>query len=201
MACTAYLLAVQAALMVRLPSPWETVSNANWMHLTDEETVRWTGRPSQVTIAPYVLGGLAVALVGIVLWMEAGPTVTAGGLPAWVGDLPLVLVAVGVVVAGLVYLNWLRLLYVITDEEVYVKDGLVSRDVTQVRLDRVQNTAFEQSVPQRVLGYGDVRLYTAGTNTEDITFERVSNPGRVSQLVTELLSERAEESGERRSAL
>jgi uncharacterized membrane protein YdbT with pleckstrin-like domain len=108
-------------------------------------------------------------------------------------------VAVGVAVAGLVYLNWLRLLYVITDEEVYVKEGLVSRDVTQVRLDRVQNTAFEQSVRQRVLGYGDVRLYTAGTNTEDITFERVPGPEQVSQLVTELLSERAESSGQHRS--
>jgi len=178
--------------MVRLPSPWETVTDADWMHLTDEEAVRWTGRPSRLTIAPALLAGLALAFVGIVLWTDTGPTVAADGLPAWVGNLPLVLTALGLVWAGLVYLDWLRLLYVITDEEVYVKHGLVSRDVTQVRLDRVQNTAFEQSVRQRVLGYGDVRLYTAGTNTEDITFERVPNPDRVSQLMTELLSERAE---------
>jgi uncharacterized membrane protein YdbT with pleckstrin-like domain len=182
-----------------LPSPWENVSDADWIHLTDDEVVRWTGRPSRVTIAPAVLGGLAVALAGITLWIEPGPTVTAGGLPAWVGDLPLVLVAAGLALSLLVYLDWLRLLYVITDEEVYVKEGLVSRDVTQVRLDRVQNTAFEQSVRQRVLGYGDVRLYTAGTNTEDITFERVPGPEQVSQLVTELLSERAESSGQHRS--
>ncbi len=185
--------------MVGLPSLWENVVDAEWIHLTDEEVVRWTGRPSQVTIAPHVLGGLLLAIAGIVFWTDAGPTVGTGGLPAWVGHLPLLLTVVGLAWFGVVYLDWLRLLYVITDEEVYVKHGLVSRDVTQVRLDRVQNTAFEQSVRQRVLGYGDVRLYTAGTNTEDITFERVPKPERVSQLVTELLSERAGMTDEPRS--
>ncbi|WP_306060484.1 PH domain-containing protein [Natronococcus wangiae] len=53
------------------------------------------------------------------------------------------------------YLCWLRLLYVITDEEIYVKYGLISRDITQVRLDR-ENTAYDQSILERVLSFGDV---------------------------------------------
>lgn len=185
--------------MVTLPSPWENVADANWLHLTDEETVRWTGRPSQYTIAPAVVGGLFIALVGLALWLGLGPTIVAAGAPAWVGDLPLLLTVAGLAWAGWVYLDWLRLLYVITDEEVYVKHGLVSRDVTQVRLDRVQNTAFDQSIRERFLGYGDVYLYTAGTNTEDLTLENVPDPQRVSRLVTELLSEQAERRDEPRS--
>lgn len=185
--------------MVRLPSFWEDAENADWMHLSEDEEVKWTGRPSQYTIAPAIVGGLLLSFVGIIIWAALRPAIGAGDLPAWVGWLPLLLLVGGFVVAGLVYLNWLRLLYVITDEEVYVKHGLVSRDVTQVRLDRIQNTTFEQSVRQRLLGYGAVRLYTAGTDIEDITFEDVPNPGRVSRLVTELLSERAEQENERQS--
>lgn len=185
-------------MALRLPRPWENVEDASWLHLTDGETVRWTGRPSRFTIASSIVGGFVLALlgVGISAWLVY---VASSVDPTWLGYVPLALVVVGLGRAGLVYLDWLRLLYVITDEEIYVKHGLISRDVTQVRLDRVQNTAFEQSVPQRLLGYGDVRVYTAGTSTEDLVFRSVPDPQRVNEVLTELLSDRADTNGGRRT--
>lgn len=179
-----------AAMVLRLLRPGENVEDASWLHLTDGEKVRWTGRPSRFTIAISMVGGFVLALLGVALsvWLVH---VASFVDPSWLGYVPLVLTVVGLGRAGLVYLDWLRLLYVITDEEIYVKHGLVSRDVTQVRLDRVQNTAFEQSVFERLLGYGDVRIYTAGTSTEDLTFRNVPNPDGVKNALTELLSDHA----------
>lgn len=179
--------------MTRLvPSLWENVADADWLYLNEGEAVRWTGRPSRYTIAIAIGAGLILALIGLVLYWWLRGTTGAGGIPAWTAYLPLALLAIGVGWAGLAYLNWLRVLYVITDEEVYVKHGLVSRDVTQIRLDRVQNTEFEQSVLERVLQYGDVRIYTAGTGTDDLVLRSVPKPQRISQLLTELLSDTAD---------
>lgn len=80
--------------------------------------------------------------IGLSVWLL--PVTEAAAVPRWTGYLPLSLVVVGLALAAFAYLNWVRLLYVITDEEIYVKYGLISRDVTQIRLDRVQNTAYNQ---------------------------------------------------------
>lgn len=172
--------------------PDETVADADWLHLTEDEDVRWTGRPSQYTIAVPVVGGMILVLLGAGLAAWLLPAAEAAEVPRWLGAAPLVLALVGAVWAGLAYLEWLRLLYVLTDQSIYVKYGLVSRDVTHVRLDRVQNTAYEQSILERLLQYGDVHVYTAGTSTEDVTFRSVPNPARVKRDLTQLLSERAE---------
>lgn len=177
------------SLRTRLPGLHENPEDADWIHLADDETVRWTGRPSRYTITLALGAALALAIGGLVLTAWFGPVVNESDVPGWLGYLPLVLTVVGVVWAVLVYLDWIRLLYVITDEAIYVKHGLVSRDVTQVRLSRVQNTAYSQSVLERLLSYGDVEVFTAGTSTQDVVFESVPHPVRVKETLTTLLAE------------
>ncbi len=166
----------------------ERIESADWLHLTDDESVQWVGRPSRFTLAPSLaLAGVIVLLGGafeIILERVGG-----GSLPWPIAYAPLAVALIGIGVAVWTYVDWLRLVYVLTDEELYVKRGLVSRDVRQVRLDRVQNTAYDQTTVERVLGYGDVRIYTAGTGTEDVVFESVPRPERVKNVLTELLSE------------
>ncbi len=177
---------------MNFPQLWESVEHADWLHLSEDETVRWTGRPSRYTIALAVGGGVLLALLGLVLtrWLRA--MVAGSVVPGVFGFVPLLLTGFGIWLAISTYLDWLRLLYVVTDEQLYVKYGLVSRDVTQVRLDRVQNTSYNQTVVQRFLGYGDVNIYTAGTNTEDITFQKIPGPNELKRTLTDLLGEQAD---------
>lgn len=175
--------------MTEMQSSHRELADADWLHLTDGEQVRWAGRPSWLTIASSIAFGVLVMSIGIVLAVWLSTIVPGTGLPSWTAFLPLVLALIGVGKVCSVYLNWIRLLYVITDEEIYVKHGLISRDVTQIRLDRVQNTAYNQSALERALSFGDVVIYTAGTSTEDVTFRSVPNPERVKRTLTHLLSE------------
>ena len=163
------------------------VADADWLHLNADEAIEWTGRPSRYTIAVAVAIALGVALAGVVLTLLAQPWVDDAGLPGWLGLLPLGLTVIGLARAGWVYVDWLRELYVVTDEAIYVKRGLLSRDVTQVRLDRVQNTSFEQSIRERLLEYGDVQVFTAGTNTGDLRFRSVPDPQRVTRILARQL--------------
>ncbi|WP_331236257.1 PH domain-containing protein [Natronorarus salvus] len=154
----------------------------DWLHLTEDEEVRWSGRPSLVTILPELLAGgvlVAIGIAVVALFSEASAAVVIG----------LLVVLSGLAIAGLAYLRWWRLMYVITTQEIYVKEGLVSRDVTQIRLDRVQNTTYNQSVLQRLLSIGTVVLYTAGSGTMDIEMKDVPRPERVTGILTGLLDE------------
>jgi len=162
----------------------ERLQSADWLTLTNDEHIEWHGRPSLFTIAPGIL--LAV-LVGI------GGAVAVSTLRSAFGQLPGVVHLLPLLVAGgllaVVVLRWYRVEYVITTKEVYIKRGFLSLDVDQIRIARIQNTTLSQSLLERLLGYGDVTAYTAGSDTLNIEFSSVPNPSRVNRTLSELLGQ------------
>ncbi|SFC14719.1 PH domain-containing protein [Halobiforma haloterrestris] len=160
-------------------------THPDWLHLSGEENVVWESRPHPVTMGVRVPIGLALVLAGFAV---AAWGVTDGG----VGGLSLVgvaLVVLGIALVLVQYVVWTNTRYVITSEELYKKRGIVSRNVTQFRIDRVQNTALEQDVLGRLLGYGDLTIYTAGSGDPELTFERTPEPERANGALNEQLGE------------
>ncbi|WP_435078267.1 PH domain-containing protein [Halococcus sp. AFM35] len=165
---------------------WNDV--ADWVTLTDGEEVLWQGHPSLRLITPSVVVGLVLALGGLAL------TVVLTDPPVrW---LPLLGVPLGIAVVAWAYVSVVSTRYVLTTEEVYRKNGIINQSVAQIRLDRVQNTTFSQSLTQRLFAYGDITIYTAGSDTMDITLADVPNPQQVNRHLTEAL-DAASESGAR----
>lgn len=163
------------------------IEDAAWLHLGEDEDILWNGRPSKYTIAFQCIAGLVVGAIGIWGWYLMRGSLTPDSRLWMLQIVPVIVAAAGVLFTLYVFLDWLRILYVITTQEIYVKRGLISRDVTQVRLSRIQNTTFEQSMVQRALSFGDVHLYTAGSGTEDVTFHDVPRPEAVTELLTDSL--------------
>jgi uncharacterized membrane protein YdbT with pleckstrin-like domain len=151
----------------------------DWVTLTEGESVLWDGHPSLRLIAPAVVIGLVVALGGIAL-----AVVLTEPVIRW---LPLLGVPIGLAIVGWSYVSLVSTHYVLTTEEVYHKTGLVNRNVAQIRLDRVQNTTCSQSITERLFSYGDITIYTAGSETMDITLDDVPNPQQVNRRLTEAL--------------
>ncbi|MFD1514649.1 PH domain-containing protein [Halomarina rubra] len=156
------------------------MSAPEWVTLGESEEVVWSGSPSLLLATGSLVGGLVVAVVGIAAYALL-PTDFVYRDLAWL------LLPIGMVLMAAAYLRHRSTRYVITTNEVYRKTGLFSRQVTSLRLDRIQNTSFEQSLFERVLSFGDVHVDTAGTGGTEITFEGVSNPQQVSGLLTEQL--------------
>lgn len=152
---------------------------ADWLDLGSDEEVLWVGHPS---VVPY-LGGFAVGAVLIVAGI-AGLILL--GEFALVGVLG---IAAGLAVAGWTHYTRISTGYVITTAEIYHKEGLIARDVTQIHYERIQNTSFSQSTMERALSYGDVRITSAGTGEVEITLEHVPDPARLKRLVSEQLDE------------
>ena len=153
----------------------------DWVTLTDGEAVLWEGHPSLRLITPAVVVGLVLVLGGAVL-----AVVLTDPQIRW---LPLVGVPLGLALIAWAYISHVSTHYVLTSEEIYEKTGLINRSVAQVRLDRVQNTTCHQSAIERLLSYGDVTIYTAGSDTMDITLADVPRPQQVNRRLTEALDD------------
>ena len=153
-----------------------------WLHLADDEEVVWESRPHPVDMGISLPIGIVLFLIGMAL---AGWGGSDGD--AVVGLVGVVVAIIGGVIALVQYVFWTNTRYVITSSELYKKHGVISRDVVQFRLDRVQNTTLQQDVLGRVLKYGDLTVYTAGSGEPELTFERVPYPSRASARLNEQL--------------
>lgn len=59
-------------------------------------------------------------------------------------------------------LNWWFTGYVLTSERIIVRSGMIARTGTEIPLENINNVLFSQRVIERVLGYGDVLVESAG---------------------------------------
>jgi uncharacterized membrane protein YdbT with pleckstrin-like domain len=159
-------------------------SKPDWLHLSDDERIVWESRPHPITMGIRVPLALLLVLIGFVLagWsgMDGLGALTYGGIA---------LAIVGLILAAIQYVYWRSTRYVITTAELYKKRGVISRDVTQFRLDRVQNTTLQQDAIGRLLEYGDLTVYTAGSGDPELTFERTPRPERASSALSNQLNE------------
>lgn len=60
-------------------------------------------------------------------------------------------------------IRWYFTNYVLTNERIIVRQGMIARTGVEIPLENVTNVLFSQSVIERLLRYGDVTLESAGT--------------------------------------
>jgi uncharacterized membrane protein YdbT with pleckstrin-like domain len=124
--------------------------------LTDDEEIVHQFRPHWRVLLP-ALGwamGFAV-LVGAVMaavddrrwWLGAAGT--AGVL--WL------------LLSTRALLDWWFTNYVLTTERIIVRRGMIARTGTEIPLESINNVLFSQKVLERLLGYGDVLVESAGS--------------------------------------
>lgn len=154
----------------------ETVPN--WVTLGANERVEWVGRPSPYLVKYWLAIAAGVVLGGALLWFL---------LPVDWRWLSWPVFAAGLGVGGYAYLAYRSVVYVITSRKVYRKRGLVRRDVTTVRLDRIQNTSFSQTMLQKLVACGDMTVETAGSNETELVFRSVRDPSSVNGLLSDRL--------------
>jgi uncharacterized membrane protein YdbT with pleckstrin-like domain len=141
------------------------------LNLSPGERTIFEGHPSWRAILGFYLKGIVVAaLAGLVarLISDSGGTVFL-----------VVLAVIGItVLAG--FVKRVATVYTITDRRLNIKRGIVSREVQETRLERVQNVNYRQSVYQRVMRIGDVDFDTAATDdTNDFIFAGVADPADI----------------------
>lgn len=103
---------------------------------------------------------------------------------------PWVVAAVVIVLAVTFLIAWIRrqvTTYTISSHRLTIRIGLLSKELHETRLERVQNVTTSQSLLERVLGIGTVDFDTAGSAGFDFAFRGVTHPEQVVRTINEAL--------------
>ena len=139
------------------------------LNLSPGEDVIFEGHPSWRAILGFYLKGLVVAVIlGVIAKL------IDGNASAFV--VVLVVIALTVLIG---FIKRVATTYTITSRRLNIKRGIISREIQETRLERVQNVNYKQSVYQRVMQIGDVDFDTAATDDYNFVFYGVANPAEV----------------------
>lgn len=122
--------------------------------LTDDEEILHQFRPHWRVLLPAL--GWAMLLAGLagvaVAALQPRHAAIAGGaaLGLWL------------LLSGRSLFDWWFTNYVLTSERIIVRRGWLARSGTELPLESINNVLFRQRVVERLLGYGDVLIESAG---------------------------------------
>jgi uncharacterized membrane protein YdbT with pleckstrin-like domain len=131
------------------------------------EQLIFEGHPSWRAILGFYLKGVVIAVVAAFVAKIAG----AGSGTVFL----IVLVILGLTVL-IGFFKRVSTTYTITDRRLNIKRGILSREVQETRLERVQNVNYQQSLYQRLMQIGDVDFDTAATDDYNFIFVGVADP-------------------------
>jgi len=147
------------------------------LNLGPGEQVVFEGHPSWRAILGFYLKGIVIVAV-----IAAIVALVGGGSDAVLITLIVIVGAALVVLIG--FLRRVSTRYTITNRRLNIKHGIISRDVQETKIERVQDVNYRQSLYQRIMQIGDVDFDTAAQNSEsDFVFAGVADPEDVVQRV------------------
>jgi uncharacterized membrane protein YdbT with pleckstrin-like domain len=144
------------------------------------ETTVWQGHPSWKAMVLFYVKWTLISLIPIAIWVvidAAGSSVS----PTYFAIATIVLL---VLTYAMGWVLRVTTRYLVTDRRIQIRTGIASRRERTTHVDRVQNVNLTQSLPQRILGIGDVDWDTAGTDApeSDFTFRGIDDPSALVRL-------------------
>ncbi len=80
------------------------------------------------------------------------------------------------------FLEWSRTFFVITDQRVIFRTGVLTRHGVEIPLERINNINFHQGIWERIIGAGDLEIQSAGESGTS-QFDNVRHPDGVQQEI------------------
>ena len=152
------------------------------------EQVFFEGHPSWRSMPGFYVKGLVAAVLAGILAGLVTAAVSHKVLAGWVIAAVLVVFVI-MLVSGV--LRQRRTTYMVTSQRLTIRAGLLSRELHETRLDRVQNVSSSQNVLERILRVGTVDFDTAASAEYDFTFRGISHPHELVRTVDRALRELA----------
>lgn len=151
-----------------------------------EETL-WRGTPAWTVLVGHIIG-LAVTLILLpvlthaaasrALDLESASNITRAG---WL--LTAILLLVQLVIFGVALLQLRSTLYTVTNQRVIIETGLIAKALSEIDLRYVDDSQFSQGVVHRMLGIGNVTLYSSDTTTPVYMLRSIRDPRGVRELI------------------
>jgi uncharacterized membrane protein YdbT with pleckstrin-like domain len=139
----------------------------------DLEHTVFTVRPTMIFIkagyALAVLGGIALVFL-----------LASLGVPASI-SIPLALALLLIPAYYHIRRNMVR--YTVTDAKLQIDTGLIARTTKNIPLSKVQDVTVSASIPQRLMGFGDIIIDNASELGGSIVMHNISRPRHYADLL------------------
>ncbi|HEX6190677.1 MAG TPA: PH domain-containing protein [Pyrinomonadaceae bacterium] len=142
----------------------------------DIENVVFTVRPTLL----FVKIGYVAAIIGAIVLTILLAMVSFIDIPIYL-SLPIALALLLIPAYYHIRRNMVR--YTLTDSKIEVDYGLIARTTRNVPLSKIQDVTVSASIPQRILGFGDVVIDNASEIGGSIILDNINNPRHYADLI------------------
>jgi membrane protein YdbS with pleckstrin-like domain len=139
----------------------------------DMEHVVFTVRPTMI----FIKVGYALAVIGGIALVFLLASI---GVPAYIS----ILLALALLLIPAYYhikRNMIR--YTVTDAKLEIDTGLIARTTRNIPLSKVQDVTVSASIPQRLMGFGDIIVDNASEVGGTIVMHNISSPRHYADLL------------------
>jgi membrane protein YdbS with pleckstrin-like domain len=142
----------------------------------DIENVVFTVRPTLL----FVKIGYVAAVVGAIVLTILLAMISFIDIPIYL-SLPIALALLLIPAYYHIKRNMVR--YTLTDSKVEIDYGLIARTTRNVPLSKIQDVTVSASIPQRILGFGDVVIDNASEFGGSTILHNINNPRHYADLL------------------
>jgi len=142
----------------------------------DAESVVFTVRPTML----FIKIGYVSAVIGAVLLTILLALISFIEIP-WYFSLPIALGLLLIPAYKHLKRNMIR--YTLTDSKIEIDYGLIARTTRNIPLAKIQDVTVSASIPQRILGFGDVVIDNASEIGGSTILHNINNPRHYADLL------------------
>lgn len=145
----------------------------------DEETKIFSIRPTLM----FVKIGYALAIVGAFLLVGLFALISSLlDNPVYIGLVVLVGLSL-LLIPAFYHLKNKTVKYTLTDSTVEIDKGLISHTTRNLPLRSIQDVVIKTTVPQRLLGLGDIVIANATEEDEEIILRNINSPKKYADIL------------------
>ena len=142
----------------------------------DIENIVFTVRPTLL----FVKIGYVAAIVGAIVLTVLLAMISFIDIPIYL-SLPIALALLLIPAYYHIKRNMIR--YTLTDSKIEIDYGLIARTTRNVPLSKIQDVTVTASIPQRILGFGDVVIDNASEFGGSTILHNINNPRHYADLL------------------
>lgn len=83
--------------------------------------------------------------------------------------------------------------YNVDEDDIEANNAFIARDIEQTLIDQIKNIKLQQGFIERILDYGTLEFFTAGSGKVDVTFENIRSPVLVKAIIEDRIRRTREE--------
>lgn len=133
----------------------------------------------------FVKAGYVLAVIGAFLLVAVFSLYLGDSIGVWPG----VIIGMALLLIPAFYhLRQKLVRYNLTDTTIEIDSGLISRTTQNIPLRRIQDVTVSASVPQRLLGFGNIVIDNAGEDGGKITLKNINSPRKYADILLKQMS-------------